>query len=385
MRQGNISMEKIQMVDLQGQYQKIKGEIDAAISDVIENAAFINGPAVNLFAQELASYNKVAHAIPCANGTDALQLAMMALELKPGDEVVVPTFTYVATAEVIALLGLTPILVDVEPETFMLTAESFEKVITSNTKAVVPVHLFGQCADMENIMRVAHEHKIFVIEDTAQAMGADYTFSDGTTKKAGTIGHIGTTSFFPSKNLGCYGDGGALLVNDDALAEKLKRIANHGQKKKYLHDIIGVNSRLDTIQAAILRVKLPLLDSYSTSRSRSASFYDKEFSELKGISIPKRVESSSHVFHQYTLKCTGVNRESLRAFLYEKGIPSMVYYPVPLHQQKAYEHFSQSVGGYPVSEQLCTQVLSLPIHTEQDEDQLSYITSAVKEFINQGI
>lgn len=373
---------KTQMVDLQGQYHKIKKDIDTAISEVIENTVFINGPAVRLFSQELASYNKAAHAIPCANGTDALQLAMMALDLKPGDEVIVPTFTYVATAEVIALLGLTPVFADVDASTFMLSIESIKKVITPRTKAIVPVHIFGQCADMENIMKIAHEHSIYVIEDTAQAIGADYTFSDGTTKKAGTIGHIGTTSFFPSKNLGCYGDGGALLVNDDALAEKLMMIANHGQKKKYYHDVIGVNSRLDTIQAAILRVKLPHLDTYSANRNRSASFYDKELGELKGISIPKRVENSSHVFHQYTLKCTGVSRDALREYLSEKGIPSMVYYPVPLHQQLAYKHFPQAQEGYPVSELLCSQVLSLPIHTEQNKEQLIFITDTIKEFIN---
>lgn len=372
---------KTHMVDLQGQYHKIKNEVDAAITEVIESAAFINGPAVDLFAKELAAYNQVAHAIPCANGTDALQLAMMALDLKPGDEVIVPTFTYVATAEVIALLGLTPVLVDVDPDTFMISVEGIKKVLTPKTRAIVPVHLFGQCADMESIMSIASENNIFVIEDTAQAIGAAYTFSDGTTKKAGTIGHIGTTSFFPSKNLGCYGDGGAMLVNDDVLAERLKMIANHGQKKKYYHDIVGVNSRLDTIQAAILRVKLPHLDSYCNSRNKSAAFYDSALGALEGISIPQRVKKSTHVFHQYTLKCTGINRDALRDFLAGRGIPSMVYYPVPLHQQKAYAHFPQAPGGYPISEALCSQVLSLPIHTEQNEEQLTFIVRAIEEFI----
>ncbi|WP_187263700.1 DegT/DnrJ/EryC1/StrS family aminotransferase [Pontibacter beigongshangensis] len=374
---------KIQMVDLQRQYLALKKEIDAAMSGVLEKAAFINGPEVALFAKELAAYTGAKHAITCANGTDALQLALMALDLKPGDEVIVPTFTYVATAEVIALLGLTPVFADVDPATFMLTAAGIEKAISSRTKAVVPVHLFGQCAGMEQILAVAQAHQLFVIEDTAQALGAAYTFSDGTTKQAGTMGHLGTTSFFPSKNLGCYGDGGALLVQDDALAEKLSMLANHGQKVKYHHDLVGINSRLDTLQAAILRVKLPYLDAYSSRRNRSAEFYDQALSGLSGIKIPKRAENSSHVFHQYTLTCAGVSRERLRSYLQEKGIPSMVYYPVPLHRQKAYAHYKQAPEGYPVSEQLCAQVLSLPIHTEQDEEQLAYITKAIRQFIFQ--
>jgi dTDP-4-amino-4,6-dideoxygalactose transaminase len=374
---------KIQMVDLQSQYHVIKQEIDAAISDVLEKAAFINGPEVALFAKELAAYTGAKHAITCANGTDALQLAMMTLDLKPGDEVIVPTFTYVATAEVIALLGLTPVFADVDPATFMLTAAGIEKTMSPKTRAVVPVHLFGQCADMEQILAVAKAHQIFVIEDTAQALGAVYTFSDGTTKKAGTMGHVGTTSFFPSKNLGCYGDGGALLVQEDALAEKLRMLANHGQKVKYYHDLVGINSRLDTLQAAILRVKLPYLDSYGANRNRSAEYYDNELSGLNGIEIPKRAERSSHVFHQYTLKCTGVSRDRLRSFLQEKGVPSMVYYPVPLHRQKAYAHYNQAPEGYPVSENLCAQVLSLPVHTEQHEEQLAYITAAIRQFTYQ--
>ncbi len=373
------------MVDLQGQYHKIKPELDAAITEVLETSAFINGPAVELFAQELAAYNKAGHVVPCANGTDALQLAMMALDLKPGDEVIVPTFTYVATAEVIALLGLTPVFVDVYPDTFMLSVEEAEKAITSKTKAIVPVHLYGQCANMEAIMDLANRYNIYVIEDTAQAIGAEYTFNDGTLKKAGTIGHIGTTSFFPSKNLGCYGDGGAIFTQDEGLARKLKMIANHGQKVKYYHDIIGVNSRLDTLQAAILRIKLKHLDTYSANRNKSAAFYDRELSAVEELIIPKREKNSTHVFHQYTLQCIGIDREELKAFLHNKGIPTMVYYPVPLHQQKAYSHYSQAADGYPVSEQLCKQVLSLPIHTEQSTEELLFITNSIKEFVQQTV
>ncbi|MEW6108494.1 MAG: DegT/DnrJ/EryC1/StrS family aminotransferase [Nitrospirota bacterium] len=369
------------MVDLQGQYQRMKPDIDTAISEVIQNASFINGPAVALFAKELADFNHVKHVVPCANGTDALQLAMMALELKPGDEVIVPAFTYVATAEVIALLGLTPVFVDVDPDTFQVSVEEIQKNITFKTKAIVPVHLFGQCADMEAIMAIASKHNIYVIEDTAQAIGAAYMFSDGTVKKAGTIGHIGTTSFFPSKNLGCYGDGGAIFVNDDELAAKLKMIANHGQRVKYYHDIIGVNSRLDTLQAAILRTKLPHLDEFSSRRNASAAFYDAELGKYQSISIPVRAHNSSHVFHQYTLKCHGFDREDLRSFLQAKGIPTMVYYPVPLHQQKAYSHYESRNENLRVSEQLCSQVLSLPIHTEQEQAELSFITETIKEFL----
>ncbi|WP_242929570.1 DegT/DnrJ/EryC1/StrS family aminotransferase [Pontibacter vulgaris] len=376
---------RIQMVDLQGQYHKIKPELDAAITEVLETTAFINGPAVDLFAQELASYNKAGHVIPCANGTDALQLAMMALDLKPGDEVIVPTFTYVATAEVIALLGLTPVFVDVYPDTFMLSVEEAEKAITSKTKVIVPVHLYGQCANMEAIMELADRYNLYVIEDTAQAIGAEYTFNDGTLKKAGTIGHIGTTSFFPSKNLGCYGDGGAIFTQEEDLAKKLKMIANHGQKVKYYHDIVGVNSRLDTLQAAILRIKLKHLDTYSTNRNKSAAFYDRELGTVEEVIIPTRANNTTHVFHQYTLKCVGFDREELKAFLHSKGIPTMVYYPVPLHQQKAYSHYTQAADGYPVSEQLCRQVLSLPIHTEQSEEELLFITDSIKEFVQKTV
>ncbi|WP_255531388.1 DegT/DnrJ/EryC1/StrS family aminotransferase [Pontibacter rufus] len=369
------------MVDLQRQYQRLKQDIDAAMSEILQATSFINGPAVELFAKELADYNNAKHVIPCANGTDALQLAMMALDLKPGDEVIVPAFTYVATAEVIALLGLTPVFVDVYPDTFLISVEEIEKNITPKTKAIVPVHLFGQCADMEGIMAIAQKHDIFVIEDTAQAIGADYTFPDGTTRKAGTISHIGTTSFFPSKNLGCYGDGGALFVNDDALAIKLKMIANHGQRIKYHHDIVGVNSRLDTLQAAILRVKLPQLNDFSLRRSKSAAFYDAELKGFDAISIPARAQNTSHVFHQYTIKCNTFEREALRSFLQVKGIPTMVYYPVPLHLQKAYTNYGYTQGDFPVSEQLSAQVLSIPIHTEQTEEELQYITDSIKEFL----
>lgn len=372
---------KIQMVDLQGQYQRMKTDIDAAISEIIQTSSFINGPAVGLFAKELADYTNAKHVIPCANGTDALQLAMMALELKPRDEVIVPAFTYVATAEVIALLGLTPVFVDVDPATFQVSVEEIQKRITKKTKAIVPVHLFGQCAEMEAIMAMADTYNLYVIEDTAQAIGADYTFRDNTVKKAGTIGHIGTTSFFPSKNLGCYGDGGAMFVNDDALALKLKMMANHGQRVKYHHDIIGVNSRLDTLQAAILRVKLPYLDEFILRRNNAATFYDAELGGFNSISIPARVPNSSHVFHQYTIKCNGFDRKDLRSFLQAQGIPTMVYYPVPLHHQKAYSHYTSSDSSLLISEQLSQQVVSLPIHTEQDQAELSYITDSIKDFL----
>ncbi|WP_162052407.1 DegT/DnrJ/EryC1/StrS family aminotransferase [Pontibacter pamirensis] len=372
---------KTQMVDLRRQYNRLKEDIDQAIAEVLDTTAFINGPAVTLLANELAAYNNVNHVVTCANGTDALQLAMMALELEPGDEVIVPAFTYVATAEVIALLGLVPVFVDVHPDTFMISVEAIHHAITSKTKAIVPVHLFGQCADMEAIMSIAERHNIFVIEDTAQAIGATYTFPDGTVKKAGTMGQIGTTSFFPSKNLGCFGDGGAMFVNDDNLAKKLKMIANHGQSVKYYHDIVGVNSRLDTLQAAVLRAKLPHLDDFSIRRNKSAAYYDSVLGKLSSLSIPKRAEQSNHVFHQYTIKCLGFRREELQAHLQEKGIPTMVYYPVPLHLQKAYIHYGYREGSLPVSEKLSSQVLSLPIHTEQDEEQLFFITSNIKEFL----
>jgi dTDP-4-amino-4,6-dideoxygalactose transaminase len=327
---------KIQMVDLKTQYDKIKTEVDAAIQNVIENTAFINGPEVNAFQADLEKYLDAKHVIPCANGTDALQIAMMALDLKPEDEVITADFTYVATAEVIALLGLTPVLVDVYPDTFDINVEAIEKAITAKTKAIVPVHLFGQCANMEAIMNLAKKHNLYVIEDTAQAIGADFTFSNGVKKKAGTIGTVGCTSFFPSKNLGCYGDGGAMYTNDDALAAKIRMIANHGQSVQYVHDSIGVNSRLDSIQAAILRIKLRHLDEYAAARNKVATFYDNAFANHPKLKTPSRVKQSNHVFHQYTLQLNGVDRNALRTYLSEQGIPAMIYYPVPAHKQKMF-------------------------------------------------
>lgn len=373
---------KIQMVDLVAQYEKIQPEIDAAVINVIRSSAFINGPEVKAFQAELEAYLGVKHVIPCANGTDALQIAMMALGLKPGDEVITASFTYVATAEVIALLGLTPVLVDVYPGTFDIDIEAIEKAITPATKAIVPVHLFGQCADMERIMALAKKHNLFVIEDTAQAIGADYTFADGTKKKAGTIGHIGCTSFFPSKNLGCYGDGGAMFTNDDALDKSMRMIANHGQSVQYYHDSIGVNSRLDSIQAAILRIKLRSLDGYAAARNFAANYYDKAFAGNAKITTPARAKNSTHVFHQYTLQLHGVDRQQLRDYLASKNIPSMIYYPVPLHLQKAYTSERYKAGDFPVTEALCACVLSLPMHSELDEATLAYITESVLEFVN---
>lgn len=373
---------KIQMVDLVAQYEKIQPEIDAAVLNVIRSAAFINGPEVKAFQAELEAYLGVKHVIPCANGTDALQIAMMALGLKPGDEVITASFTYVATAEVIALLGLTPVLVDVYPGTFDIDVEAIEKAITPKTKAIVPVHLFGQCADMERIMALAQKHNLFVIEDTAQAIGATYTFADGTSKKAGGIGHIGCTSFFPSKNLGCYGDGGAIYTNDDNLAKAMRMIANHGQSVQYYHDSIGVNSRLDSIQAAILRIKLRELDGYAAARNRAANYYDKAFAGNAKVTTPARAKNSTHVFHQYTLQLHGVDRQALRDHLAAKNIPSMIYYPVPLHFQKAYTSDRYKAGDFPVTEALCACVLSLPMHSELDEATLAYITESVLEFLN---
>jgi dTDP-4-amino-4,6-dideoxygalactose transaminase len=364
------------MVDLKGQYLKIKDEVDAAIQDVINSTAFINGAAVKEFAANLAEYLRVKHVIPCANGTDALQVSLMALDLQPGDEVIVPCFTYVATAEVIALLGLKPVMVDVDPDTFQVDIAEIEKHITAQTKAIVPVHLFGQCSDMEAIMKLAEKHNIAVVEDTAQAIGAKYTFSDGKTVSAGCIGHFGTTSFFPSKNLGCYGDGGAIFTNDDELAEKARMICNHGQKKKYYHSVVGVNSRLDSIQAAILNIKLKHLDTYASHRNYVADYYDRVLGNDPRFTIPKRVENSSHVFHQYTLKLNNLDRSEVQNHLKNSGIPSMVYYPVPLNEQEAYK----SVGSYPVTQDLCTRVLSLPISTELTEAQLELITNTLVNF-----
>ena len=370
------------MVDLIGQYEKIQPEIDKAVIDVIRSSAFINGPEVTAFRSELENYLKVKHVIPCANGTDALQIAMMALGLKPGDEVITASFTYVATAEVIALLQLKPVLVDVLPGTFTIDPKAIEAAITPKTKAIVPVHLFGQCADMDTINAIAKKHNLFVIEDIAQAIGADYTMRNGTVQKAGTLGIIGCTSFFPSKNLGCYGDGGALFTNDDALGKKIKMIANHGQSVQYYHDEVGVNSRLDSIQAAILRIKLRHLDEYASARQKVAAFYDRAFANHPNIIIPERFPNSTHVFHQYTLVLKNSNRDHLREYLASKEIPAMIYYPVPLHFQKAYTDPRYKAGDFPVTEWLCANVISLPIHTEMNEETLNYITENVLGFLN---
>ncbi len=370
------------MVDLKSQYVKIKEEIDNAILDVIDSTAFINGPEVKNFQNDLEKYLNIKHVIPCANGTDALQVSMMALGLKPGDEVIAPSFTFVATAEVIALLGLTPVLVDVDANTFNIDPKAIEKAITPKTKAIIPVHLFGQCADMDAIMAIADKHNLFVIEDTCQAIGADFISKDGKKKKAGTIGHIGCTSFFPSKNLGCYGDGGAIFTNDDKLDDKIRIIVNHGMAVRYYHDSIGVNSRLDSIQAAILKVKLKRLDEYAAARNNAARYYDNAFKGNAKLKTPSHFEKSTHVFHQYTLVTNGFDRNKLIEHLQEKGIPAMIYYPVPMHLQKAYLDPRYKQGDFPVTEALSNSVISLPMHTELDEEQLKHITSSILEFIN---
>lgn len=373
---------KIEMVDLKGQYAKIQDEIDKAILESIRSANFINGPAVSEFSKSLSEYLGGAYVIPCANGTDALQIAMMSLGLQPGDEVIVPSFTYVATAEVIGLLGLIPVMVDVDPYHFNITREKIEKAVTSKTKAIVPVHLFGQCADMEPIMEFAKSKGLHVIEDTAQAIGAKYTFTDGTIKHAGTIGDIGCTSFFPSKNLGCYGDGGAIYTQNQELAEKIKMISNHGQEKKYVHKYIGVNSRLDTIQAAILNIKLKYLDEYSNSRNSAAEQYDRLLAGVKNLQIPVRSNKSSHVFHQYTLIIKDNKRDALKQYLEEKNIPAMIYYPIPLNEQEAYSTLGIIADNLTETQKLCKSVLSLPMHTELSIDQQIYITDAIKFFLN---
>ena len=370
---------QISMVDLKTQYRRIKNEIDGAVLDVIESSQFIGGPRVTAFRENLEQYLGVKHVIPCANGTDALQIAMMALELKPGDEVIVPAFTYVATAEVIGLLGLVPVMTDVDPDTFNIRVDHIESAITPRTKAIVPVHLFGQSVDLEPIMALARKHGLYVIEDNAQAIGADYTFSDGTRRKTGAVGHFGCTSFFPSKNLGCYGDGGALMTNDDALAAAARVIANHGQTKLYYHDKIGVNSRLDAIQAAILDVKLGHLDAYCNARRAAADYYDRAFAGIKALKTPRRHPKSSHVFHQYTLQVLHGDRDALKAHLAAHDIPSMIYYPVPLYRQKAFEGWWKG-GELPVTEQLCKTVISLPMHTELSTEILDKIAGAVKSF-----
>ena len=376
-------MRPIEMVDLRQQYKKIKPEIDAAVMKVIETAAFINGPQVQSFANSLAEYNGAKHAIPCANGTDALQIAMMALDLQPGDEVITPSFTYIATTEVIALLKLTPVFVDVDADTFCIDPAAIEKAITPKTKVIVPVHLYGQAANMEEIMKIAVAHNLYVIEDNAQAIGSEFYFSDGTMKKTGSIGTIGTTSFFPSKNLGGYGDGGAITTGDDDLASKMRMIANHGQSKRYYHDIVGCNSRLDSLQAAVLEVKLKYLDDYVDARRKLAGAYDTAFKAHPKIKTPFRAPYSKHVFHQYTLILEGIDRDKLHAYLAEHKIPSMIYYPVPAHRQKMFSHFNSSSTELPVTDWLTERVISLPMHTEMDEEQIKFITSAVLNFANQ--
>ena len=382
MKNLNKEMPFIEMVDLKGQYNSIQLEIDEAVSKVIRDASFINGPDVAEFAKKLSDYLNGAFVIPCANGTDALQIAMMALDLQPGDEVIVPSFTYVATAEVIGLLHLKPVMVDVDPIHFNITCENIELAITSKTKAIVPVHLFGQCADMEPILSLAKEHNLFVIEDTAQAIGAVYTFKDGSQKQAGTMGHIGCTSFFPSKNLGCYGDGGAIYTSDSNLAERIKVIANHGQIKKYVHKYIGVNSRLDTIQAAILNIKLKYLDEYSNARRAAANRYDKLLDGISELITPVRAQNSTHVFHQYTMQVKNGKRDALKKHLETVGIPAMIYYPVPLNEQEAFKSIGSVVGSLNATENLCKSVLSLPMHTELIEEQQVYITDQIRLFFN---
>jgi UDP-2-acetamido-2-deoxy-ribo-hexuluronate aminotransferase len=375
-------MREIQMVDLKTQYEKFGPEIDEAIRSVLVSTAFIKGPDVQLFEKELQKFMGINHVVSCANGTDALYLALKVLDLKPGDEVITTNFTFIATVEVVAALGLKPVIVDPEPGNFNISVEAIRKAITRKTKAIVPVHLFGQCADMESIMDIAKKNDLFVVEDAAQATGADYVFKDGTTKKAGTIGHIGTTSFFPSKNLGCYGDGGALYTNDETFARKLRSIANHGMKERYHYDDIGVNSRLDTIQAAILRVKLKYLTQFNKARTMVANRYDDAFSICDSISIPERVNYSSHIFHQYTIKVKNGERDELKNFLKTKNIPSMVYYPGPLHMQKAYGFLGYKEDGFPVTSMLCREVLSLPIHPDMENEQIDYITLNTLQFFN---
>jgi dTDP-4-amino-4,6-dideoxygalactose transaminase len=371
----------IQMVDLKTQYLHIQDAVQREINEVLDSTSFIGGPKVQAFRENLEQYLGASHVIPCANGTDALQIAMMALGLKPGDEVIVPAFTYVATAEVIGLLGLIPVMTDVDPHTFNITADLIKPHITPRTKAIVPVHLFGQSADMEPILALAKQHNLFVIEDNAQAIGAQYTFANGTTRKTGTMGHFGCTSFFPSKNLGCYGDGGAIITNDDNLAATARMIANHGQSKQYYHDRIGVNSRLDAIQAAVLNVKLPLLNQYNSARNGAALYYDSAFQDVPFLTTPVRQHNSTHAFHQYTLQVADNQRNNLKNYLLEKAIPAMIYYPIPLYKQPAFTQFWKGPEtGYPVTEHLCQTVLSLPMHTEMNENVLKQITDAIKTF-----
>ncbi|MCS6823793.1 MAG: DegT/DnrJ/EryC1/StrS family aminotransferase [Cytophagaceae bacterium] len=374
-------MKKIEMVDLVTQYHKIEHEINASINEVLRSGAYIQGKSVREFEEHLRIYTGATHCITCANGTDALQIAMMALGLNPGDEIIVPSFTYIATAEAAAVLGIKPVFAEVSPATFNIDTHGISSLITEKTKAIIPVHLYGQCADMEPLLNIAKQHGLYVIEDAAQAIGASYIFSNGTVAKAGSMGDIGITSFFPSKNLGCYGDGGALFTNNDDLAKKIKMIANHGQERKYYHDMIGINSRLDTLQAAILKVKLTYLDSYINARKNVAQYYDKAFVEIaENVKTPVRAENSTHVFHQYTIRLNGMERDNLKIFLEKNNIPTMVYYPLPIHLQKAYTYLGYKEGDLPVSEQLCKTVLSLPIHSEMNDEQLSYIAEKIIEY-----
>ncbi|AYO57314.1 transcriptional regulator [Chryseobacterium sp. 6424] len=372
-------MKKIQMVDLQSQYYKIKADVDNAVLNVLDSAAFINGPEVKSFQSELEAYLGTEHVIPCANGTDALQIALMALDLKEGDEVITADFTFAATVEVIHLLKLKSVLVDVDYDTFTIDPEKLKAAITPRTKAIIPVHLFGQCANMEEILKIAREHNLYVIEDNAQAIGADFTFSDGTVKKSGTMGTVGTTSFFPSKNLGCYGDGGAIFTDDNDLAHKIRGIVNHGMYERYYHDEVGVNSRLDSIQATVLRKKLPQLDAYNEARRKAADYYDEAFANHPHLLAPKRADYSTHVFHQYTLRVLNGKRTALQQYLAEKEIPAMIYYPVALRKQKAYYQESND-ADFVNTDKLLDEVISLPMHTELDEEQLKYITDAVLDF-----
>lgn len=370
------------MVDTKTQYLKIKDQVDSGIQQVLDSAAYINGKPVQDFAKNLSAYLNVKHTIPCANGTDALQIAMMALDLQPGDEVITPSFTYIATTEVIALLRLKPVFVEVDKATFCIDPEAIRAAITSKTKAIVPVHLYGHAANMEEIMTIAKEHNLYVIEDNAQAIGCDYTFSDGSIKKTGSIGTVGATSFYPSKNLGAFGDGGAMFTNDDELAEKLRMVANHGQKVRYYHEMVGCNSRLDSIQAAILDVKLKYLDEYTQARQKAAAFYDKAFSGNDKLTIPFTAPYSNHVYHQYTLLCNGIDRDKLNAYLAEQKIPSMIYYPVPAHRQKMFASLGGGDHQLPATDWLTERVISLPIHTELEEEQLEFITKHVLNFVN---
>ena len=375
-------MNPIQMVDTKTQYHKIKNEVNAAVIAVMESSRFIGGDVVSTFANNLGKYHGSKHTIPCANGTDALQIAMMALGLKAGDEVITPSFTYIATVEVAALLGIKPIFIEVNKKTFCIETADIEKAITTKTKAIIPVHLYGHSADMEVIMNIAKKHNLFVIEDNAQGIGNDYTFSDGTSKKTGSIGHIGCTSFYPSKNLGGFGDGGAIFTDDDALAVQLKMIASHGQSKQYYHDVVGCNSRLDAIQAAILDIKLKYLDEYIAARRKSADYYDAAFVGNEKIITPFRVGNNNHVFHQYTLTLNGVDRDALKLHLETLGIPSMIYYPVPAHKQKMFEAFGGGDYDLPISDWLTERVISLPMHTELEKEQQDFIVKNILDFVN---